>query len=428
MWEKLVERLIQSIVKNGTLILTLPSGRTVDAGSGGPEIRAQLHDEKRLRQIVRNPDLGVGESYMDGALTIDNDDLRGFLGLVLRNMRDGHVHWLQNLQVEVGRRLRPITQFNTAPSARRNVAHHYDLSAELYDIFLDTDRQYSCAYFVSDDDTLEEAQEQKKRHIARKLLIEPGMRVLDIGCGWGGMALTLARDFGASVVGVTLSEEQHRLATRRAAEAGLSDHIDIRIQDYREIPESFDRIVSVGMFEHVGQPQYDTYFSKCREMLSPDGIALVHTIGRSNPPGITSQFIDKYIFPGGYIPALSEMSASIERQNLVIDDLEVLRLHYAKTLRAWCDRFDAGIEKARALYDDRFCRMWRYYLIASEMSFVHGQQVVFQAQLSRANDAVPITRDYLYTDLAQDEGLRINPGDLPGDRKPCRNGRISVRS
>ncbi len=397
MWEKLIERLISAIVVEGSLVLTLPSGRTIVSGDGAPEIRATIHDEAILKRIIRNPDLGVGEGYMDGRLTIEGDDLRGFLGLVLRNMREGNVHWLQNLQVRVGRRLRPITQVNSAITARKNVAHHYDLSSELYDIFLDEDRQYSCAYFDREDDDLDTAQEKKKRHIARKLLIEPGMRVLDIGCGWGGMALTLARDFGAEVVGVTLSEEQHRIATRRAAEAGLSDRIDIRIQDYRDITETFDRIVSVGMFEHVGQPQYDTYFAKCHDLLNRDGVALVHTIGRANPPGITSQFIDKYIFPGGYLPALSEMAAAFERQHLFLTDLEVWRLHYAKTLRAWADRFEAGIDTARALYDERFCRMWRYYLTASEMSFIHGHQVVFQAQLARRNDAVPITRDYLYS-------------------------------
>ena len=397
LWERLVERLLHAIIADGTLVLTLPSGRVVRSGSGHPEVHAAIHDNATLKRILRNPDLGVAEGYMDGTVTVEGDDLRGFLGLVLANMREGQSNWLLDAQEAVGRRVRWVTQFNNPLTARKNVAHHYDLSAELYDIFLDADRQYSCAFFETEDDTLEQAQENKKRHIARKLLIEPGMRVLDIGCGWGGMALTLARDFGAKVVGVTLSEEQYRIATERAEAAGLADRVEFRIEDYRDIDETFDRIVSVGMFEHVGQPQYDTYFDRCREMLTEDGIALVHTIGRANPPGITSHFIDKYIFPGGYLPALSEMAAAIERQGLFLADLEVLRLHYAKTLRAWCDRFEAGIDKARALYDERFCRMWRYYLVASEMAFVHGNQIVFQAQLSRRNDAVPITRDYLYS-------------------------------
>ncbi|WP_375260927.1 class I SAM-dependent methyltransferase [Palleronia sp.] len=401
MWEQLFERILRSIVKDGTLELTLPSGRVMVTGEGAPHVKARITSDSRIAAVVRDPDLGTAEGYMNGEILVDGDKpedeaLRDFLGLVLDNMRKGNRHWSQDAVVRIGKHARRLSQFNPAPRAKQNVAHHYDLSAELYDIFLDGDRQYSCAYWPSDNITLEDAQLAKKRHIARKLLIEPGMRILDIGCGWGGMALTLAEEFGAEVVGVTLSEEQHKLGNERVKAKGLQDKIDIRLQDYRDVEGPFDRIVSVGMFEHVGQPHYDEYFRKCRELLKEDGVALIHTIGRTNPPGITSAFIRKYVFPGGYIPALSETSAAIERQGLVTSDLEVWRLHYAKTLRAWADRFEAGIEKARALYDERFCRMWRYYLVASEMSFVHGQQVVFQFQLSRTNDAVPITRDYLY--------------------------------
>jgi len=398
MWERIFERLVRSIVVDGTLRITLPSGRRFAAGSGAPEVAATIHDEATVRRILANPDLATAEGYMDGRLTLENDDLRGFLGMVLTNMRKGHRHWSQDAQIAIGRHLRRFSQFNPMDRARKNVAHHYDLSSDLYDLFLDEDRQYSCAYFRSDNDTLEQAQLQKKRHIARKLQLEPGMRVLDIGCGWGGMALTLAEEFGVEVLGVTLSTEQHAMATQRARDRDLSDRVAFRLQDYRAIPETFDRIVSVGMFEHVGQPHYDEYFGKVRDMLTPDGVALVHTIGRSNPPGITSPFIAKYIFPGGYLPALSEMSAAIERQALVSTDIEVWRLHYAKTLNHWERRFAAGWETAKALYDARFCRMWKYYLVVSEMSFVHGAQVVFQAQLTRRNDAVPITRDYMYPD------------------------------
>lgn len=396
MWEKVFEAVVGSIVRDGTLRVTLPSGKVVEMGHGAPLIAARIHDEETLKRIVKNPDLGTGEGYMDGRLTVEDDDLRGFLGLVLANMRQGHRHWIQSAQVGIGKRFRRVSQFNPVKRSRDNVAHHYDLSGALYDLFLDEDRQYSCAYFRSEDDTLEAAQLQKKRHIARKLMLEPGMRVLDIGCGWGGMALTLAEEFDANVVGVTLSREQHATATRRAEERGLSDRVEFRLQDYREVPETFDRVVSVGMFEHVGLPQYDQYFAKVRDALTPDGVALIHTIGRMNPPGITSPFIAKYIFPGGYIPALSEMSAAIERNSLFQADIEVWRLHYARTLRHWEERFERGWDRARDLYDERFCRMWKYYLVASEMSFVHGQQVVFQAQLARRNDAVPITRDYLY--------------------------------
>ncbi|MDE3239503.1 MAG: class I SAM-dependent methyltransferase, partial [Paracoccaceae bacterium] len=280
--------------------------------------------------------------------------------------------------------------------ARRNVAHHYDLSGELYDLFLDEDRQYSCAYFADPSMTLEEAQRAKKAHIANKLLLEPGMTVLDIGCGWGGLGLTLARDYGARVVGVTLSEEQHKVATRRAKEAGLSDRVEFRLCDYRTVTETFDRVVSVGMFEHVGVPHYREYFSAVHDRLAPDGVALIHTIGRVTPPGSTSPWILKYIFPGGYVPALSEMMSAVEKNALWSTDIEVWRMHYAYTLRHWHDRFVAKQDKAKALYDERFCRMWRYYLIASEMSFRHYGQCVFQVQLARRQEAVPLTRTYLY--------------------------------
>jgi cyclopropane-fatty-acyl-phospholipid synthase len=277
------------------------------------------------------------------------------------------------------------------------VQHHYDLSGELYDLFLDTDRQYSCAYFADPSMTLEQAQAAKKHHIAGKLLLRPGMRVLDIGCGWGGMALTLAQDYGVDVVGVTLSTEQHKVATERAKAAGLSEQVSFRLMDYRDVEGQFDRIVSVGMFEHVGAPHYRAYFKSVQELLAPDGVALIHTIGRSQPPGTTSPWITKYIFPGGYAPALSETAAAYEASGLVAADIEVWRLHYAETLRHWYMRFMDNIDKARALYDERFCRMWRYYLVASELTFRLSNQVVFQMQLTPKQDAVPLTRDYLYS-------------------------------
>jgi cyclopropane-fatty-acyl-phospholipid synthase len=278
------------------------------------------------------------------------------------------------------------------------VAHHYDLSGELYDLFLDEDRNYSCAYFRDPGMTLNEAQEAKKHHIAKKLLIEPGMKVLDIGCGWGGMGLTLARDYGAEVTGVTLSEEQHAMANARAEKAGLADRARFELMDYRDVTGQFDRIVSIGMFEHVGVPQYDTFFDTVERLLKPDGIALIHTIGRSDPPGTTSPWILKYIFPGGYVPAMSEAMSAVERRALVTTDVEVWRLHYAKTLRKWRERFEANIDRVRELYDDRFCRMWRYYLTASELTFRLDNQVVFQFQMSPKQDAVPLTREYLYRD------------------------------
>ena len=403
MWEKLFDRMAGTIIRSGTLHITMPDGRRITAGDGtGQPVAIRLTDPDLPRRILLDPDLAVGEGYMAGTLLIESDDLRGFLALAMRNLGAGagldHLPglWWQRPRALSRRAARRWRQWNPAARARANVAHHYDLSGALYDLFLDADKQYSCAYFADPSMTLDEAQRAKKRHVAQKLLLEPGMRILDIGCGWGGMALTLARDYGARVTGVTLSEEQHRVASARAREAGLDALVDFRLADYRSVTERFDRIVSVGMFEHVGVPHYDEYFATVSDRLAPDGVALVHTIGRMRPPGITSPWIERYIFPGGYIPALSEMAAAIERQPLYMTDIEVWRLHYAETLRHWHDRFVGNIDKARALYDDRFCRMWRYYLVAAEMTFRHNRQCVFQVQLAHRQDAVPLTRDYLH--------------------------------
>jgi len=397
MWERLLDQMLNSLIREGRLRVTLPDGSTRSYGAGGDEIAIHLRDPALPRRIVLGPEMGVGEGYMDGTLTIEGDDLHGFLGLILHNRGKGASGLPIAFNHALRRGLRKIQQYNPVGKAQRNVAHHYDLSGALYDLFLDEDRQYSCAYFRSPDDTLEQAQAQKKAHIADKLLIEPGMRVLDIGCGWGGMGLTLARDYGAEVLGVTLSEEQHKIAQARAEAAGLADKVDFRLTDYREVTGQFDRIVSVGMFEHVGAPHYPEYFGHVRDKLAEDGVALIHTIGRMDPPGTTSPWILKYIFPGGYVPAMSEVLGAIEKEPLWVTDVEVWRLHYAETLRHWFDRFVAREDEARALYDDRFCRMWRFYLVASEMTFRANNQTVFQFQLARRQDAVPLTRDYLYS-------------------------------
>jgi len=375
----------------------MPDGSQRRYGDGtGETLRVTLHKEDLLRRIVLSPDMGVGEGYMDGDITIENDDLEGFMTLVVRNTRRGDYVWWQDILNGARTMVRRAQQWNTRGRAKANVAHHYDLSGELYDLFLDKDKQYSCAYFPHPDMTLEEAQEAKKAHIARKLLIKPGMRILDIGCGWGGMALTLARDHGARVLGVTLSEEQHRIAQARARAEGLEDRVEFRLTDYRNVQGSFDRVVSVGMFEHVGVPHFREYFRHVGRLLKPDGIALIHTIGRGAPPGSTSPWIARYIFPGGYIPAMSEMVAAVEKENLATTDVEVWRIHYADTLKHWHERFMANIDRARELYDERFCRMWRYYLLACEMTFRHSKQVVFQVQLAHDKQVVPLTRDYLY--------------------------------
>ena len=397
MWDRVLDYMLAGLVRTGSLTLHLASGRVLRHGDGAaPAVSVRLTSAELPARLVRDPDMALGEAYMDGTLIIDGDDLEGLLTLCIQNTTGPQQVWWQRGLDGARTLLRSLNQKNPVARSRQNVAHHYDLSGKLYDLFLDTDRQYSCAYFRHPTDTLEQAQAQKKAHIAAKLRLEPGMRVLDIGCGWGGLGLTLARDYGAQVLGVTLSEEQHKVATDRAQRAGLADRVDFRLTDYRHVAGKFDRIVSVGMFEHVGVPHYREYFRHVSEKLAPDGVALIHTIGRNTPPAYTSSWITKYIFPGGYVPALSEMMAAVEKEGLWTTDVEVWRLHYAETLKNWHARFLTHIDQARALYDERFCRMWRYYLLASELTFRHGRQCVFQVQLAHQQEAVPLTRDYLY--------------------------------
>jgi cyclopropane-fatty-acyl-phospholipid synthase len=402
MWEKLLDTFLTHLFRSGELSVTFPDGSTKRYGDGdGLSVAVTIHDAALPRKLIVSPEMAVGEAYMDETLTIENDDLRGFLELAVKNIAKNGRPWFHR-PLELYRHLgRYVNQFNPTKRSKSNVAHHYDLSGDLYDLFLDEDRQYSCAYFTDPEMSLEDAQIAKKRHIAAKLRLEPGMKVLDIGCGWGGMALMLAQDYGVEVLGVTLSEEQHALATKRAEDAGLSDMVTFKLMDYRHVSGKFDRIVSVGMFEHVGLPHYNEYFKTVRALLKEDGVALIHTIGRCDEPGVTNPWILKYIFPGGYCPALSEVTNHIENNDFNTCDIEVWRMHYAYTLRHWHDRFMANIDKARELYDDRFCRMWRYYLIACEMTFVHHKQVVFQFQIAPDQEAVPLTRDYLYAQDAK---------------------------
>jgi cyclopropane-fatty-acyl-phospholipid synthase len=394
----LIEHLLDHLVTCGTLRLVLPDGgvRTFTGDKPGPEIGMRLHDAAVSRELFFQPRLRLGEAYMDGRLTVEGGtiyDLLDFLGM---NMGAAPPSVLRPFYNGFRGILRPFRQYNPLQRARRNVAHHYDLSEELYSLFLDADRQYSCAYFLRPQDDLDTAQLNKKRHLAAKLRIEPGQRVLDIGCGWGGLALFLARECGAEVTGLTLSEEQLKVARHRAAAGGLADRVQFHLRDYREETGSYDRIVSVGMFEHVGLPQYGTYFRKVKELLKPDGIALLHSIGRSDGPFATNPWIRKYIFPGGYAPALSEVVPVVEKRGLWITDIEVLRLHYARTLRAWRERFLANRDRVKALYDERFCRMWEFYLAGSEVAFRHMGHMVFQMQLAPKVDTVPITRDYMF--------------------------------
>ena len=394
-WRYLLSGFLNRSIKNGTLSLTFPDGAHRQFGSGDPHIAATITSARTLRRIALNPDLATGEAYMDGSLRIDRGDIYGFLDIVLGNLGDATGSHLRSAWLAFRRLIRPLTLFNPAHLSRRNVEHHYDLTDQLYELFLDADRQYSCAYFATPEDTLEQAQTQKKRHIATKLLLQPGQRVLDIGSGWGGMARFLARDADVSVTGLTLSKEQLAYSRTKTADAGLDDKVAFHLRDYRHETARYDRVVSVGMFEHVGTPHYRTYFDTVSDRLADDGVALIHTIGTSGPPGAPGAWIKKYIFPGGYVPSMSEVLPAIEKSGLIVTDVEVLRLHYAETLRAWRQRFLVNRAQVKDLYDERFCRMWEFYLAVCEAAFRHNGLVVFQFQLAKRKTTVPLTRDYI---------------------------------
>lgn len=394
----LLRRNLSGVIKTGRFRLIDHRGQSTTFGDGaGPDIALRLLDAKVARELAFDPDLKLGEAFMDGRVVFEAGDLADFFVLMFKNAGPAGKRppWLQRLIRFARYARRRLDQWNPAPRAQRNVAHHYDLSGALYDLFLDRDRQYSCAYFARPDMTLDEAQAAKKRHVAAKLHLGPGQKVLDIGSGWGGLALHLAETSGADVTGITLSQEQFKVANARARAAGLDGRVRFDLTDYRAVSGRFDRVVSVGMFEHVGIGHYPAYFGKIREVLAEDGVALLHSIGRSGPPQATNPWIAKYIFPGGYIPSLSEVLAGIERAGLIATDVEVLREHYALTLKEWRRRFAQNREAVAALYDERFCRMWEYYLAASEAAFRAGGLMVFQIQLARRADALPITRDYM---------------------------------
>ena len=392
--DRLLRFVLGRYIRKGSITFISPSGDafTVGDGSGDP-VTVRFATRAAERRLLRDPELALGELYMDGGLVFERGDIAGLLAIALAQP-DLSPRWAKPLWW-ARYVLRHLQQFNWRTRSRRNVAHHYDLDARLYSLFLDADRQYSCAYYDSPTATLDDAQLAKKRHLAAKLLIEKGQRVLDIGSGWGGLALYLAETTGARVTGVTLSTEQLDIANARAAEKQLTGAAQFLLEDYRDIPGPFDRIVSVGMFEHVGVDHYDAFFKRCAELLSPDGVMVLHSIGRPEGPGITNPWIARYIFPGGYIPALSEVLPAIERAGLLVSDIEILRLHYAETLKAWRERFMARRDEAVALYDERFARMWEFYLASSEMSFRKQNMMNFQIQLTRRQDVVPLTRDYI---------------------------------
>jgi cyclopropane-fatty-acyl-phospholipid synthase len=395
----IVAKVLSRVLREGQLTIIDPAGRThrVQGARPGPAVTVRVHRWWTGLMLGLRPRLALGEAYMNGTLTIEEGEIYDLLALLGRNMatieRAPTVAWSYRLQ----RLMRSFDQYNPVGRARRNVAHHYDLKDELYDLFLDSDRQYSCAYFRTGTETLEEAQIEKKRHIASKLLLQPGQSVLDIGSGWGGMGLFLSQQFGVDVTGVTLSTEQHTFSSRRALEGGVADRVRFKLLDYRQEQASYDRIVSVGMFEHVGSTHYVEFFQKVKALLKEDGVMVLHAIGRMEPPGATNTWLRKYIFPGGYTPALSEVLTAIEKVGLWVTDIEILRLHYAETLRHWRQRFMANRDKVKAMagYDDRFCRMWEFYLAGCEVAFRHLNQMVFQIQIARKQDAVPLVRDYL---------------------------------
>ncbi|MFO1113293.1 MAG: cyclopropane-fatty-acyl-phospholipid synthase family protein [Rhodospirillales bacterium] len=392
----LLARFLRRVIRLGRLTVIDAVGLAHSFGPGGsPVVTIRLHDPALHWKLFFRPELYAGEAYTDGTLTIEDASLYDFLDLMGRNFAAAEGDPLSRTAHRIDRLFRRLQQANPVGQARQNVAHHYDLCGELYDLFLDEDRQYSCAYFPRPDLSLDEAQRAKRRHVAAKLRLQPGMRVLDIGSGWGGLGLWLAERFDVEVTGLTLSEEQLKVARERAAQRGLEERVQFLLRDYREENGRYDRIVSVGMFEHVGVRHYREFFDTVRERLNGDGVALLHTIGRTDGPGVTTPWIRKYIFPGGYVPALSELTPAIERSRLWITDIEVLRLHYAQTLRHWRQRFLANRERAARLYDERFCRMWEFYLAGSEIAFRYLDQAVFQVQLTRAIDALPLTRDYM---------------------------------
>jgi len=392
---------LQRFIRHGSLTVTTAAGNRYTFGDGkGPPVAVRFTSARAQRRVLFNPELRLGEAYMDGTFVVDQGSIADVLAVLLRQDHIAPPRWA--LPWRLARYwLRRLQQFNPRSRSRRNVAHHYDLDGRLYSLFLDADQQYSCAYFETPDQSLDDAQLAKKRHLAAKLRVEPGASILDIGCGWGGLALYLAEVAGARVTGITLSQEQHARAQQRAAERGRTQDAVFKLEDYRDVAGRFDRIVSVGMFEHVGVGHYDTFFRQCAKLLADDGIFLLHTIGRSEPPSVTNPWIAKYIFPGGYIPALSEVLPAIERARLKVTDIEILQLHYANTLKAWRERFLAHREEVERLYDAPFVRMWEFYLASSEMAFRESDMVVFQIQMAKRKGIVPQTRDYIAEEEAR---------------------------
>lgn len=396
---RLLDKLLRRLIRSGELTVTTAGGKVYhygDADPHRPSVAVRFTDRRVPLDIVYDPALGAGEAYMNGGLLIEQGD-----ALALVDLFRGNTPWEKGekrssmLARTVNTVRARLDRLNWQRRSKRNVAHHYDLSDRLYDLFLDADRQYSCAYFTDPTKDLDQAQLDKKAHIAAKLYLKPGQRVLDIGCGWGGMALYLNRVADVEVLGVTLSEEQLKVARRRAEEEGVSDRVKFELLDYRNVSGTFDRIVSVGMFEHVGPPHYGTFFRKCRSLLAEDGVMLLHTIGRMGKPGVTDPWTAKYIFPGGYNPALSEIISASEQAKMIVADVETLRLHYAYTLEQWYRSVTEKRAEIEALYDARFFRMWQFYLAGAWAAFRYGGMANYQIQYIRNRHTLPIIRDYI---------------------------------
>jgi cyclopropane-fatty-acyl-phospholipid synthase len=402
--DRLLRYFLNQFIRRGAMTFTTASGAKFSCGDGtGEPVSVRFLTTNAERRVLLDPELGLGEVYMDGTFVVEKGSIADALAILL-DQPEMLPRWAK-LQWWLRYLVRHAQQFNPRGRSKNNVAHHYDLDGRLYSLFLDADKQYSCGYFETPEATLDDAQLAKKRHLAAKLSVRRGDRVLDIGSGWGGLGLYLAEMTGANVTGITLSTEQLQASNARAAEKNLTQSAKFFLEDYRDIPGPFDRIVSVGMFEHVGVDFYDTYFKHCAELLTDDGVMMLHSIGRSHGPDVTNPWIAKYIFPGGYIPALSEVIPAIERAGLLVCDIEILRLHYAETLKAWRERFMARREEAVRLYDERFARMWEFYLASSEMSFRKQNMMNFQIQLAKRQGVVPMTRDYIAHEEARLRGI-----------------------
>lgn len=413
MW--LLNQMLKRVVRTGPLVVIDHDGRKYSYGTGTAPVTIRLTDKGAAMHIARDPRVGAGEAYMDGRLVVEPPhDIRDFILLVMANAKsNGGIDRKGPVRNLLGNALARADQFNQRAKAAKNVVHHYDLTRQFYELFLDEDRQYTMAYFRDPANTLERAQVDKKALIAAKLRLEPGraegMRILDIGCGWGGLGLYLNRHFGCEVLGVSLAPDQVKFAQERAAAAGVADKVKFQLIDYRDVTGQFDRITSVGMIEHVGAPHFAEYFAKTNDLLDPDGVMLTHTIGRSGPPGTTDNWTRKYIFPGGYIPAMSELVSALEKTGWEVGDVEVLRYHYAYTLAEWYRRACQHQQEIVALYDERLFRMWQFYLAGAEQSFRHGGMVNFHIQSVKRRSALPMTRDYIQHEAARLSALDDAP-------------------